>query len=212
MSNNIVILIILCILFYYFKPELDAFINRSPVCNDIDNRCYPVFEHFENSLSASEMLAYLNLFAIKLMRHLRKKYLWNPNKNAVSLADQRMVKNLLLNYNPDSIVENNPPSSVNTSYIEDKGKVFAMCLREKKSGKNIIHNKNILEFVLMHEMAHLASDMIGHEGNEFWLNFKKLVQNAEECGIHTPVNYEITPVNYCSLSVNYNPYYDNNLN
>jgi hypothetical protein len=79
------------------------------------------------------MLAYLNLFAIKLMRHLRQKYLWN-NSN-VSFADQRMVKNLLLNYNPDSIVENNPNSNVNTSYIEDKGKVFAMCLREKNQVK-----------------------------------------------------------------------------
>jgi hypothetical protein len=209
MSDNVFILILICLIFYYFKSDIDSFINRSAVCNGVDSRCYPVFEHFEDPISASEMLAYLNLFAIKLMRHLRQKYLWN-NSN-VSFADQRMVKNLLLNYNPDSIVENNPNSNVNTSYIEDKGKVFAMCLREKKSGKNIIHSKNTLEFVLMHEMSHLASDMIGHEGTEFWLNFKKLIQNAEECGIHTPVNYELSPVNYCSLDVNYNPYFDQNL-
>lgn len=208
MSDNVLILLILCLLFYYFQSDIDSFMNRAPVCNDADKRCYPVFEHFEDPMSASEMLAYLNLFAINLLRHMRKKYLWN---NEGSPADRHMVRSLLLNYNPDSIVENNPNSDVNTSYVEDKGKVFAMCLREKASGKNILHNKNTLEFVLMHEMSHLASDMIGHEGMEFWLNFKKLIQNAEECGLHTPINYEVNPVNYCSLLVTYNPYFDRSI-
>jgi hypothetical protein len=119
-----------------------------------------------------------------------------------------MIENLLFNYNPDAIVENNPSSDVNTSYVEDKGKVFALCLREKVSGKNAIHNKNILEFVTMHEMAHMASDTVGHEDPEFWINFKKLMIAAVELGIHTPIDYSKYPINYCSLVVNYSPYYD----
>jgi hypothetical protein len=203
------LLIIICIfLLYSYRLEIDAFINRKPLCNNIDGRCYPVFEHFQNTMSASEMLAHLNAFAIKLMRHLRKKYLWNHQGTH---AAKHMVVNLLTNYNPDSIVENNPDSQEFTSYVEDKGKVFAMCLREKNTGRNILHDKNILEFVCMHEMSHMASDEIGHETPEFWTNFKRLLENAKEIGIHIPINYAIYPVNYCSLHVDYNPYFDSSL-
>ena len=172
-SYSVVVISILFIIIYYnYSNEIDAFINRRGICNSVDNRCYLVFTQFESTMSASEMLAYLNMFAIKIMRHIRKKFLWDRIGNS---ADVHMAENLLSNYNPDSIIENNPNSDVNTSYVEDKGKVFAICLREKLSGNNAIHNKNILEFVVMHEMAHMASDMIGHEESEFWINFKKII-------------------------------------
>ena len=208
-SYSLVIICILCIFIYYnYSDELDSFMNRKRLCNSIDDRCYPVYMQFESTMSASEMLAYLNTFAIRLMRHIRQKFLWDRKGNS---SDVHMAENLLLNYNPDAIVENNPISDVNTSYVEDKGKVFALCLREKLSGKNAIHNKNILEFVVMHEMAHMASDSIGHEEAEFWVNFKKLMIAAVEINIHTPIDYSKYPINYCSLEVNYSPYYDDNL-
>jgi hypothetical protein len=159
-------------------------------------------------MSASEMLAYLNNYCIVLMRHMRKKYLWDK-KGTKQHAN--MTKLLLDNYVSENIIENAPTSTVNTSYVEDKGKVFAICLREKKSGKNLIHNKNILEFVVMHEMAHMASIAQGHEDMEFWLNFKILIKNAKEIGIHEPIDYKQYPVNYCSLEVNYSPYYDDEI-
>lgn len=204
----VIICILLIIIYHNYSSDIDAFINRGRICNNIDGRCYPVFMQFESTMSASEMLAYLNTFAITLMRHLRKKFLWD---GAGTYEDKHMVENLLANYNPDAIVENNPASDVNTSYVEDKGRVFALCLREKVSGKNAIHNKNILEFVTMHEMAHMASDTIGHEEAEFWINFKKIMIAAVETNMHIPIDYSKYNINYCSLVVNYSPYYDNNL-
>ena len=204
----VIICILLIAIYYNYSSDIDAFINRKRICNNIDGRCYQVFMQFESTMSASEMLAYLNTFAITLMRHMRKKFLWD---GAGTHADRHMVENLLANYNPDAIVENNPASDINTSYVEDKGRVFALCLREKVSGKNAIHNKNILEFVTMHEMAHMASDAIGHEDAEFWINFKKIMIAAVETNMHTPIDYSKYNINYCSLVVNYSPYYDNDL-
>lgn len=200
------LLLAVCILLsMYYLSNIDGFTSRQRICNEIDGRCYPVVSKFENTMSASEMLAYLNDFCIKLMRYMRTKYLWNQQG---SLHHANMTKRLLQNYVSENIIENAPNSTVNTSYVEDKGKVFAICLREKKSGKNLLHDKNILEFVVMHEMAHMASIAHGHEDMEFWTNFKILLQNAKEAKLHEPVNYANKSVNYCSLDVDYNPYFD----
>ncbi len=204
MEGIIIILIIFILIILYENNNKDYF-SSSKTCNDIDKRCYATVDKFQNSLEASETLAYLNKFSIDLMRYLRQKYLFD---NKGSSHHIRMVNNLLTNYNPDNIIENAPTTSENTSYVQDKGEVFAVCLREKASGLNMFHDKNILEYVVMHEMAHLASDVIGHEDIEFWRNFKILMENAVENNMHTPINYKNNPVVYCSLEVNYNPYFD----
>lgn len=200
----ILILIIIVLLDKIYRNEL--FTSRKKICNNIDGRCYPIVDSFSKQTHklASETLAYLNEFSIKILRNMREKYLWN-NKNPYR---KRMIEKLLENYNPDSIIENNPTNDVNTSYVEDKGKVFAICLREKKTGQFFIHDYNILEFVLLHEMAHLSTDVIGHDDVEFWTNFKILIDEAIELKLHDPINYEKYPINYCSLEVDYNPYFD----
>lgn len=212
-SNNttyvLLILVIIIILIYNCWSNVENFMNRKKTCNTIDERCYDISTQYNKNThkKASELLAYLNKFAVRLMRHLRTKYLFNKNG---SVYRQKMIEYLLHNYNPDTIIENVPISSENTSYVEDKGKVFALCLREKKSGKHNFHDKHILEFVLMHEIAHLTAFNMGH-GPEFWLNFKIILQEAKEIGIHKPVNYKKTPKTYCSLLIDYNPFYDKNI-
>ena len=136
---------------------------------------------------------------------MRKKYLFERRGNEYL---QDLTRNLIKNYNPDNLIENNPPNSENTSYVEDKGAVFAVCLREKASGKNNFHDRGILEYVLLHELAHLSTKKIGHESREFWINFKILTIEAVELGIHKPVDYKHEPTVYCSLHVDYNPYFD----
>jgi hypothetical protein len=207
---NLVLLILL--FFFVLQYEnIETMISRKNVCNSIDNRCYSIVGKYEPETfsSASETLAYLNQFCIKMIRHLRNKYLW---RREGSIYRQDMVAFLLSNYNPDSIIENAPVDSNNTSYVEDKGKVFAICLREKASGENKFHHNHILEFVVLHEMAHLATRGVGHDPPvPFWLNFKILLQEAHSIGIHTPVNYAKYPEVYCSLPLNYNPYFDQSL-
>ena len=203
------ILVFLLIIFILKYDDVEGFTTMKKVCNEIDKRCYSIVGKYEESTheDASELLAYLNKFCIKMMRHLRTKYIYNGHGTPYR---QEMVKFLLSNYNPDVIIENAPIGSDNTSYVEDKGKVFALCLREKVSGEEKFHANHILEYVTLHELSHMATTEIGHE-IPFWTNFKIILEEANELGIHTPIDYSIYPEVYCSLPINYNPYFDSKL-
>jgi hypothetical protein len=191
------------------KNKIDPFLATRKECNPSDGRCYKVSTKYNKNThqEASLLLAALNKFSVNFMKHLRNKFLWERNGTP---AQQDIVLFLLNNYNPDSIIENAPDSDINTSYVEDKGKVFAICLREKESGENKFIPIHELEFVVIHEMTHLGTRTIGH-GKEFWRNFKFLLQEANDMGIHIPTNYKNKPVRYCSLLVNYSPFFDSSL-
>ncbi len=208
LSVSIVIIVILFLILYYLNKEhIDDLVTKKNVCNEIDGRCYNVVDKYSDREKASELLAQLNLFCLKLMKHLRNKYIWNyhPNRHGREISEF-----LLSNYNPDGIIENAPSSSVNTSYVDDKGRVFAICLREKISGLNKFQNIRDLEFVVIHEMCHMATETYGHE-KDFWTHFKFLLKEAEDAGLHKPEDYRADPMNYCSLMVDYNPYHDTQL-
>jgi hypothetical protein len=48
---------------------------------------------------------------------------------------------------------------------------------------------------------------VGH-GKEFWENFKFLLEQAREFGIHEPVDYKHNPTKYCSMVIKDNPIFD----
>lgn len=197
----VIVIIILALAYYYYKYDFD---HARKNCNGVDFRCYPTVSKYSTEYEASEMLAKINLFCLDFMKYLRNKYIFS---NVPQCDAKRAVELLLANYNPDGIIENDPHNDVNTSFVDDKGKVFGVCLREKKSGKNKFHNMNIIKFVVLHELSHMATTSFGHEP-DFWIVFKMFLHEAEEAGMYTPVNYEQSPINYCHLDIQYNPYYD----
>lgn len=176
-------------------------------CNSIDGRCYKIVNSYEDNIKASDMLAELNLFCLKLMKHLRNKYIFHNSGNP---EGRSIIEFLLSNYNPDGIIENDPVGIVNTSFVEDKGKIFGICLREKISGKNKFHDMQILKFVVLHEMAHMANVNTGHD-LDFWEIFKFLLMEAKSINLYNPDDYTKTPINYCGLIVDQNPYFNNQL-
>ena len=77
---------------------------------------------------------------------------------------------------------------------------------------NIISNENLIDehtltFVAIHELSHVMTKSIGHK-QEFWDNFKFLLENAKEAKIHDPVDYSKKPTEYCSLTISDSPYYE----
>ena len=69
-------------------------------------------------------------------------------------------------------------------------------------------DENTLTFVALHEMSHLATKSIGHK-DEFWENFKFLIEQANKINIYTPVDYEKQKAEYCGMTIKDNPYFDN---
>jgi predicted metal-dependent hydrolase len=64
-----------------------------------------------------------------------------------------------------------------------------------------------LTFVGIHEIAHIMTKSVGHK-DEFWNNFKFLLENAKEGGIYEPVDYKLKPREYCGMNITDNPYFD----
>ena len=110
------------------------------------------------------------------------------------------------NFNPKKIKEILPTSEY-TAYSENKGEKIAFCLSsENKKDLNNLIDENTLMFVAIHEMSHVATKSIGHT-EEFWTNFKFLLQQANEIHIYTPVDYKKINQEYCGMNIKDNPFF-----
>jgi hypothetical protein len=116
------------------------------------------------------------------------------------------VKRLVEGFNPKKIMETLPTSQF-TAYSENKGEKIAFCLNRKKGENEGLIDESTLTFVAIHELSHVMTKSIGHK-SEFWQNFKFLLENAKDAGIHNPVDYKNEPKEYCGMKIHDNPYYD----
>jgi hypothetical protein len=73
----------------------------------------------------------------------------------------------------------------NVAYSIGKS-VIHICVREQHGGVTDINQSM---FVLLHELAHVASQYYGHT-DEFWTNMKFLLEVAEEAGVYTYVKHD----------------------
>lgn len=206
----VIILAVIAVLYFVycnFKLKFSIKNTRSIMASH-DGEFYRVHNSPDGG-DAANALARLHGFIITLLRYLRKKYLINRNQPQARVI---AVEKLLSRYNPDNLVENSPDNPEgDTAYSLDKGAVMAICLRDKRPGKyGKIHDMEILIFVTIHEMAHIALDCYDHPP-EFWSMFKFLLEEAENAGIFSSPDYASEPQNYCGVLINYSPKWDRSL-
>ena len=164
------------------------------IVSDVDGKKYCVRER-KNLKKASNLLASTTENMSKLVNYLHETY---DEKENVSL--------LYKNYNPRKIKEILPTSEY-TAYSENKGEKIAFCLGENKEDVDNLIDQNTLMFVALHELSHLATKSIGHT-QEFWDNFKFILQESEKIGIYRPIDYKKNKTNYCGMKIKDNPYFD----
>ena len=182
-------------IFISIKIYYDSdFFQLTCIVSDVDGKKYCVRER-KNLKKASNLLANTTQNMSKLVKHLHSTY---PEKSNVAL--------LYKNYNPRKIKEILPTSEY-TAYSENKGEKIAFCLGEDKEDVDNLIDQNTLMFVALHELSHLATKSIGHT-QEFWDNFKFLLQESEKIGIYKPVDYKKNQKNYCGMNIKDNPYFD----
>lgn len=169
------------------------YLNLKCVISDVDSRRYCVRERSKLNLAANR-LAEVNIKMEKLVQHMDKKFPKRAN-----------VKRLVKGYNPEKIYETLPTSEY-TAYSQNKGEKIAFCLDTERENGKLIDN-NTLTFVAIHELSHVASISTGHN-DEFWNNFKFLLQEAVEIEIYDPEDYKKKPRRYCGINITDNPYYD----
>lgn len=221
-TTSIILLIYICYTYGWvlerFTSELMSN-NTTKVCSKVNGGCYRVQNKYDPNtfVQAADLLDNIHKRNIIFFNHLKKKYLKssaaNNNLSSVEFKNRKdMVRTLLKRYNPDVIVEHSPKSAKNTSYVWAKGGEIGFCLRERETGENNIHTINTVYFVNLHELTHLASrEYNGKHTKSFWSKFKFILSEAVEAGVYSPVDYSVTPMNYCGVSIYYSPLYDGSL-
>lgn len=87
------------------------------------------------------------------------------------------------------------------AYSLGKGSV-SLCVRNPVSGA--LEPENTSMFVLLHELAHVATDSWGHKP-EFWGNMKLLMELAELTGSYTYEDFDASSANYCGRELTSSP-------
>lgn len=187
-----VLIIFITIIIVKLYQDSDTF-NLKCIVSNVDGNTYCVRERSKLQLAADK-LAHVTQNLKKLVEYLNKKH-----------TDKEEIKRLVKGFNPKKVVETLPTSQY-TAYSENKGEKLAFCLDSEKNGGNLI-DENTLMFVALHEISHIATKSVGHT-DEFWTNFKFILQEAEEFGIYKPEDYKKKPKKYCGMKITDNPYYD----
>lgn len=185
----IAFVLLFCLRIYY---ESDAFNLKCIIASEDGNK-YCVRERSKLELAA-------NLLA-KVTKKMKDMVAYMKENHP---TDPRTIR-LVEGFNPKKISETLPTSEL-TAYSENKGEKIAFCLNTSKDGDKLI-DLNTLTFVALHELSHIMTESIGHK-QDFWQNFKFLLQNAKKADIYNPVDYKKNPKQYCSMEINDNPYFD----
>lgn len=211
------IVILLFVMIYGFLVEyrykkfyIDEFSNNLKRVK-VGSNSYRVQEHLDNPHTAAELMDRLNEKAQLIIKHLESTFIKNGGVNIKPEYKDRVItgiKNLKKNFDPNNLIENLPDTfDKDTSYVIDKGEVFAICLRDVKNNNSLSIDMNEMVFVLVHEMSHLFTISYGHEF-EFWANFRFILNEAVKLGLHVPINYKMQKKPYCGNNITYSPLYD----
>jgi len=192
MFGLIIILFIVLIALKMYSDS-DEF-NLRCIVSTVDGKKYCVRER-ENIQKASNLLARTTEKLGYLVENVGQRF-----------PERKNVRRLVENFSPTTVKETLPTSEY-TAYSENKGEKLAFCLNKKKKENNNLIDSNTLMFVAIHEIAHIMTVSIGHS-EEFWNNFKFLLENAVELKLYTPVDYKKEPEGYCGMDITDNPYYD----
>ena len=185
----IAVILLLCLRIYY---DSDAF-NLKCIIASKDGNTYCVREREKLELAAN-LLAEVTQKMKDMVAYMKQTH---PD-------DPRTIR-FVEGFNPKKVSETLPTSEL-TAYSENKGEKLAFCLNTTKEGNKLI-DLNTLTFVALHELSHIMTESVGHK-QEFWQNFKFLLENAKAAGIYYPIDYKKKPTEYCGMKINDNPYYD----
>ena len=180
------ILISIIIIFLYILYIIKK--NRLTLV-ETNNSKFMVYND-ENRIKSAKLLATL----VDRMYKLRN-YLINNKKKYEEYEEYINLLETNLNTERTTIYENIPDSNL-TSYTINKGEELGFCLKSKITGK--FHDINLLMYVAIHEMAHIACPEIGHD--ELFKNiFMFLTIEAINMGLYKKTDYESNNVEYCGM-------------
>ena len=152
----------------------------------VDNNIYKVKPNY--SLDRANALARINKGVLNVIDYIQKL----PNKPNYA--------GRLSNFNPRKIEDNILDDDI--TFTIDKGKQMVFCLTDRVGGAKV-YDHNLLMYVSLHELAHIASISVGHT-LEFKQIFKSILSHAVLAKEYVYNDYSVNNVNYCGINLTSN--------
>lgn len=181
----ILFVIIIFILVSYYRTN---YIEVTFVKSDLDNKEYLVRD-LPDKIKAANMLAKIRQNIFILVDHLNQ----TKPKEYEKYIDQ------LTSRIKDTVINENGEDNEYTSYSVSKGEQLVFCIRSKKN-KDQIHQLNLIMYVTLHELAHIACPEYGH-GDLFKKIFAFLANEATKINIYTRIPFDKHPEEYCGITI-----------
>ena len=189
-----IILILMILIIYILYKYCYANIY---VKSQIDNHEYSV-RPCSTQQEASNLLSQIRINMITLSDYLYKQTI-QQNKD-INYKKYKKYIIQLHNKIQHAIIEESTADSTYTSYSVNKGKLLVFCLRPKNENKDNLYDINLLMYVALHEMAHIACPEYGHSGL-FIEIFAFIVKQAIQINLYKYINFDKKPVEYCGLLI-----------
>jgi hypothetical protein len=165
----------------------NRFQSVSFVRSRVDGREYLVLmrNDAEDMRGAADVLAELHARVLRLL-------------DAMPPGDRR-TRRLRERYDREAVSEGGEGEGY-TSFSVQKRKIV-LCLREKVDGRlGRLEDVNTVAYVMLHELAHLATEGYGHTPT-FWRNFKFVLRVAQRAGLYERIDYAQRPARYCGITI-----------
>lgn len=181
-----IILVIIVIVYIKYQNSDVTYVK-----SDIDNQEYLVRD-LDDKQQAANMLANIKAHIYKITDHLyqNKDTKYVNYKSYIEQLNDR-IKNV--------VVLESTEDSVYTSYSINKGEQIVFCLRSRKV-KNQMHKFNLLMYVVLHEMSHVACPEYGHTPL-FKQIFAFITAVAIEQKLYERIDFTNNPTEYCGMTV-----------
>ena len=184
----IIIVLIFILMYAYFNYQYS---DMTYVKSDIDNQYYLVRNTPDKEVAAN-MLAKIMNNILDISNGLyadKDKY-----------PDYREYIELLHSKAPNIILVESTQDSQYTSYSVNKGEQIVFCLRTKRTG-NELHDINLIMYVVLHEISHVACPIYDNHGPLFKKIFAFLTQDAINRNMYQKIGFEKDHKEYCGMMI-----------
>ncbi len=191
----IIAIIFFFAIFYLFRKTTKGEVKY--VTSDIDGEKYLVRD-LKDKQHAANMLARIKKKIMDLTNYLSSNN-GGTRGDIEGFKDYSQYIDQLSTRIRGVVISENGEDNAYTSYSVNKGEQIVFCLRSKYN-KNKLHNMNLITYVALHEMAHVACPEEGHTPL-FKEIFAFLTKIAMERGLYQKIPFDDLPQEYCGLMI-----------
>lgn len=187
-----ILVTILSALIAYFIIKNVIMDNVAPFISQYDGKNY-VIRKIGTEKTRQTAADYLAILTGKINTLVYYMYVHNlPNPDT--------AKRLFFRWSRCELKETNSYEK-SAAFTLNKSTAIRICIRDNEGNFEDI---NTSMFVILHELAHVASVTFGH-GAEFTENFHYITQIASNLGIYKPEDFHKNPKTYCGTTINQSP-------